>query len=148
MLASGRLAGSLLLRRNTHLPFQLPQRGDKSPRVNLFKPAAKCYFGFHSRKRGRNKIESRNPAGTKGFEARSGRRKHPASYVALSRRNAGILSEVSAIAAADRRPVCTGRVAASPFPLQLLEGAPPGHDGPAGVFSQVCRADFQAGYFC
>jgi len=84
----------------------------------------------------------------KGLEARPGRRKHPAFQLALSRRNAGILSEVSAIDAADCRPVCTGRVAASPFPLRLLEGAPPGHDGPNGVFSQVCRADFQADYFC
>jgi hypothetical protein len=46
------------------------------------------------------------------------------------------------------RPVYIGRVAASPFSLQLLEGAPPGHDGPKGVFSQVCRADLQADYFC
>jgi len=32
--------------------------------------------------------------------------------------------------------------------FKLLEGAPPGHDGPKGVFSQICRADLQADYFC
>jgi len=40
--AQGRLAGGILLRRNTRKPFQILQLGDKLPRENLFKPAAKC----------------------------------------------------------------------------------------------------------
>jgi hypothetical protein len=102
-----------------------PATADKSPSGKSVQARGKVLIWLHSRRRDHNEIKSRNPAGRTGLVARPGRRKHPALYLVLSRRNAGILSEVSALAAADCRPVCTGRVAASPFPLQLLEDAPP-----------------------
>jgi len=64
--------------------------------------------------------------------------------VALFRRNAGILSEVSAIAAADCRLVVTGRVAASThFPLQLLEGTPGGTIARRARFHRIAGLIFR-----
>ena len=69
--------------------------------------------------------------------------------VALFRRNAGILSEVSAIAAADCRLIFASRVAASiHFPLQLLEGTPPGQMVRMVWFPGIAGLNLQADYFC